>query len=55
MGASGPDRLVLEWVNGSDSACLDVALMEMRAAITTGGASTGNERVDVWNATMETA
>jgi sucrose phosphorylase len=55
VSSSAPDRLVLEWRNGSASACLDVALAEMRAAVTVRGPSAGEERMEVWNAEVEAA
>ena len=44
LGTSAPHHLVLEWANGSDTARLDVDLMEMRAAVTLTGGITWHAR-----------
>lgn len=53
LGSSAPDRLVLEWANGSDTARLDVDLTEMRASVTVTGPCAGRERTQVWSAMVE--
>jgi sucrose phosphorylase len=53
IGPSGPDRLVLEWSNGNDTARLDVDLAEMRAAVTTTGPCAGRERTQAWSSMVE--
>jgi sucrose phosphorylase len=53
LGTSAPDRLVLEWANGSDAARLDVDLTEMHAAVTLTGPCAGRERAPAWSTTAE--
>ena len=47
--STAPDRLVLEWENGRDTARLDVNLAEMHAEVTITGHGSGEERA--WAAT----
>jgi len=53
IGTSGPDRLVLEWANGNDTARLDVDLAEMRAAVTITGPCAGREPAQAWSSMVE--
>jgi sucrose phosphorylase len=52
MTSTAPDRVTLEWVNGHDTARLDVDLAEMHAAVTTAHGS-GTEPVRAWSSTVE--
>ena len=54
MGSSAPDRITLEWANGSDTARLDVDLIEMDASVTITGQGAGREATRVWNSMVET-
>jgi sucrose phosphorylase len=53
LGTSAPDRLVLEWANGSDTARLDVDLTEMRAVVTSSGPREGREPAPAWSSRVE--
>ena len=53
IGTSAPDRLVLEWANGSDTARLEVDLTEMRAGVTLTGPYAGHERAHAWSSAVE--
>jgi sucrose phosphorylase len=50
--STAPDRLVLEWENGPDTARLDVNLAEMRADVTITGHG-GAAPVPAWSSTVE--
>ena len=53
LGSSTPDRMTLEWANGSDIACLDVDLTAMSARVMATGERTGHERTEAWTSTVE--
>jgi len=53
LGSSAPDRITLEWANGSDTARLDVDLTEMDASVTITGQDAGREATRAWNSTVE--
>ena len=53
IGTAAPHRLVLEWVNGDDTARLDVDLSEMRAAVTSMGPYAEREGAHAWHSMVE--
>jgi sucrose phosphorylase len=53
LTSTAPDRLVMEWDNGRDTARLDVNLANMHADVTITGHTGGEAHAHAWSSTVE--